>query len=351
MNIDFPNVKQVARKAFPVFIFVVLSLATGYIGYLFYLRQIVNSDRPELFGSDARLVAALKKNEHGDSYKFLVLADSNGNFPVEEDLIKPVADEIDFAVILGDAADSDFESHRYLKQTMRRLNLKTPFFYVPGNNDFDAGKTKGYQKRFTAEDFETEYGPLMFSFVYHGDMFIGICSIGNNATDEKSVAFLKSLEAKRRKYRHCFVFMHIPPPLPAFDNTKFTADERYPELFAKLNVDYVFASHYHGYQTTTSQGVNYIVTGGGGARLDNKKLPQFYHSIEFFVGPESISQRFVYSPEDVDFPDWLEVRSVLHVIPFFLTYRWFAFSVVGLICAAWVVLAYFTLAKRKSGDE
>ena len=326
--------------------FLALLVFSFYACYLFYLERVVDSTRPPLFGSDSQVVDALKKNEKGDSYKFLVLGDSRGEFPVEEELIRAVSKEIDFAVMLGDASDATASSHKYLRATMRRLNFNKPFFYVPGNNDFGKPAKRRYLKPFTKDDFIKTYGPLMFSFSYHGDLFIAICSVGVPDLENASVDFLKSFIPKRSKYRHCFVFMHIPASIPAFDNKKFTADDRYVTLFEKLKADYVFASHFHGYQATTYHGVNYIVTGGAGADLDGKRETQFYHAIEFMVTPDSISDRFVYSPDDVDLPDWLEIRSVLHVIPFFHAYSYIWYGI--LLIIGWVFFIYAIFRFKKS---
>ena len=343
--------KIISLRAIWIYLTTVCIISSAYIAYLFYLNKFVDSTKPPLFGSGQYLTDSLKKNEHGDSYKFLILGDSRGNYPVEEDLIKPVAKEIDFAIIIGDASDNTHSSHKYLRQTMRKLDLKVPFFYVPGNNDFGTEKRQKYLNIFNVDDFKKEYGPLNFSFSYHNDLFIAVCSVGNKKYTKESLRFLQNFEKKRSHYRHCFVFMHIPPPLPVSDNSQFYADSQFVKLFEKLKVDYVFASHYHGYQETLFNGVDYIITGGAGAELDIKTVRQFYHSIEFNIAPDSISRRFIYSPEDVDFPDWLEVRSRLHVIPFLINHLFFMYAILFSLAALWALLTFYLFRTRNATQK
>lgn len=286
---------------------------------------------------------ALKENEKGDEYLFLVLGDARGNFAVEKELIKQVSKKINFAVVLGDAADSNTASHKYLRETMQCLNLNFPFFYVPGNNDFkNESPKRNYLENFTAKDFENHYGPLFFSFTYHNDLFLSICSVGDKGLEDASINFLKSFENKRKNYRHCFVFMHIAPSVPIFDAEKIFATNKFITLFEKLNVTYVLAGHFHGYQSTNYHGINYIITGGGGSPLDSGDFRQFYHAIEFKVGKKAVSQRFVYAPGNIDFSDWLKIRTVLHVIPFcqkniFLVYSITILTILSCLFLGWKI--------------
>lgn len=340
-------------RTLKLLIFAALTLFLIYAGYIFYMAYYIKTDTPSFFGSRQHLIDVLKEKEKGNEYTFLVLGDARGNFAVEKDLIRPVKNKIDFAVILGDAADSNVSSHKYLRETMSRLDMKVPFFYVPGNNDFKEGQPKrNYLEPFSAEDFKTHYGPLLFSFTYHNDLFISVCSAGNKQLEQESIDYLKKFVPERKNYRNCFVLMHIPPPVPGFETEKFFATDKFIPLFEELKVNFVLAGHFHGYQSTLYRGVHYVITGGGGSPLDSDHSKQFYHAIELKVGNDAITRRFIYAPENLDFPDWLEIRTVLHVIPFMQKNRFIVYPISVFLFIAWLFFGWklfnqFTGCKKK----
>ena len=329
--------KMFSKRALWIYLLIICVMMTAYIIYTIKLSFLSNNTKPELFGSNQNIIKNLKENEKGDSYKFLVIGDSRENYPIAKQLINPVAKEINFAMLLGDACGSTRESHNYLHITLQELNLKVPFFYAPGNKDF-AINNDSNQNIFTESDFIKEYGALNFSFTYHNDLFIVICSVGRNKYTQESLKFLKTFQKIRSHYRHCFIFMHMPPNLPVNDSSKFIADNKYIPLFEKLKANYVFASHYHGYQETYFNGVNYIITGGGGASLDKKTIRQFYHSIEFTISPQSISRRIIYSNGNIAFSDWLEEITIKTIIPFFHNNKLLMYTILCTLSILWILL-------------
>lgn len=90
--------KMILPQAVCIYMAVICTIFSAYVACLFALDKLVDSSKPPLFGSDQRLLDSLTRSEHGDSYKFLVLGDSRGNYPVEETLINPVAKEIEFDI-------------------------------------------------------------------------------------------------------------------------------------------------------------------------------------------------------------------------------------------------------------
>jgi MYXO-CTERM domain-containing protein len=67
--------------------------------------------------------------------------------------------------------------------------------------------------------------------------------------------------------RHVWAFLHHSPYSSGSHGSSTSVRSRLSPLFEQYGVDMVFAGHDHHYERTTVNGVEYIVTGGGGAPL------------------------------------------------------------------------------------
>jgi hypothetical protein len=283
----------------------------------------------------------------------LALGDSKNNFAVLDDLLRKVDGKVDFAVFLGDATGANAAGQAYFREEMRKLDLAFPVFYVPGNNDFRPEAKNAFQGAFTLDDFERTYGPPLFSFEHGGDLFIGICSVGNAELDSRSLEFLKSLEGIRKRSDRCFVFEHIPPKgVPGYDSGEFQADPRFAEEFERLGVDYVFASHFHGFQEVESGGVEYIVTGGAGAPFDDPDgTGQAFHAVEFTVSPDFVKRRLVFASSGASWPvEMFESLLAREALPFLRFHQSLLWILGGVCAASWVAAARLARSWRRRPD-
>jgi Calcineurin-like phosphoesterase len=282
--------------------------------YVLYMHQKTKLPTPPLFGNFQRVRDVLKNAPLKEKFSFAVAGDRQGTgiYPrIVEELRKS---PVDFSVILGDAFTGSLEDHQFFRaQLADEYALPFPTLYIIGNHEV---------KNMSISSFEELYGPTIFSFEYQNCFFIGLRIIGDPLTDEESIDFLKSLlEKEVNTYRKTFVFLHIPPPVPSFDNRKFTAPKELISLFHRLNVDYVFAGHYHGYARTRYGDTTYLVSGGAGAKLDDDIIPQFYHAVVIEVGQDHIAERIIQIPEQLDIKNKLKKYAIAEAYPWFRQYK------------------------------
>lgn len=282
--------------------------------YVLRMQQKTKLPTPPLWGNFQGVRDVLTNAPRKDKFSFAVAGDRQGTgiYPriVEELRKRPV----DFFVMLGDAFTGSPEDHQFFRaQLADEYALPFPAFYIIGNHEVE---------NMSISRFEELYGPTIFSFEYQNCLFIGLRSIGESLTDRASLDFLKSLLEKALKnYRKIFVFLHIPPPVPTFDNRKFTAPEELISIFRRLNVDYVFAGHYHGYARTRYGDTTYIVSGGAGAQLDDDIIPQFYHAVVIEVGQDHVAERIIQIPEQYDIKNKLKKFAIAEAYPWFRQYK------------------------------
>ena len=309
--------------------------------YVLRMHEKTKGPTPPLWGNFQRVRDILTNAPRKEKFSFAVAGDRQGVgiYPriVEELRKRPV----DFIVMLGDAFTGSSEDHQYFRaQLADEFALPFPGLHIIGNHEV---------KNMSISRFEELYGPTIFSFEYQDCLFIGLRSIGDSLSDRGSLDFLKSLlEKESKNYRKTFVFLHIPPPVPFCDNQKFTAPEEFISLFDRLNVDYVFAGHYHGYGRTHYGDTTYIISGGAGAHLDDDKIPQFYHAVVIEVGPDHVSERIIQIPEQLDIPNKLKKFAIAEAYPWFRQYRPVVYIINILLFVILLISILYLLIKKKA---
>jgi hypothetical protein len=170
---------------------------------------------------------------------------------------------------------------------------------------------------FPIRRFEEAYGPSIFSFEYRQCLFIVLRTLNEPFTNEESLNFLERFRnADLGKYRHTFVFLHIPPQVsPMFVARTYSESEQLVKLFDELGIEYVFAGDFHGYAQTELHKTTYIVTGGGGAHLNEEKGKQFHHALVIRVTPDSFDKRIIVVPRVNDMEDRLEKLAISEIWP------------------------------------
>jgi hypothetical protein len=166
---------------------------------------------------------------------------------------------------------------------------------VPGNHDVSEGG-------FTLQRFEQVYGPSMFTFEYGRCLFIVLRVLEAPASNTDSIAFLKRLSPDAlARYRHRFVLMHIPPVISRdIQSRRLKESGELMGLFQELGIDYVFTGDYHGYARVTRGRTSYLVTGGGGARLDGGRGRQFHHAVMLHVGRDFVAEKIIPVDRHID---------------------------------------------------
>jgi hypothetical protein len=257
-----------------------------------YTLIVVNAEGdlalPPNFGNFERVRALLADDGKNEEFSFAVVGDTRQGTETFEQICEKLKDEpLSFMVLLGDCVRSGKAGyHRFLKcEWAKEPAMSFPVFYVVGNHDVD-------REEFPISEFEKIYGPTNFCFDYSGCLFIVLRILPNPYATVESLEFLETvLSVRRDDYDKVFVFMHVPPRVPDFSARKFKYQKQFVSLIDRYHVDYVITGDYHGYARVKSRDTVYLITGGGGANLEDRKFGKFHHAIVIKVGADSISER------------------------------------------------------------
>ncbi|MFP4058390.1 MAG: metallophosphoesterase family protein [Candidatus Brocadiia bacterium] len=147
-------------------------------------------------------------------------------------------------------------------------------------------------------------GTTYYSFDHRGLHFVALDSaLRVTAKDPQTEWLRKDLEAAEGK--RIFVLLCRPIYTVAGKPHHRRAEMFWSPLFARHGVTAVFSGEHHIYYRTEAKGVTYVVTGGGGAPLDEVRdrrglldgdvAGAFYHCIEVVAGEERVRARVVDS--------------------------------------------------------
>jgi hypothetical protein len=269
---------------------------------------------PALFGNFPGVRGVLEKAPRKDHFSFAVIGDTVGLGTFEKISEQLRKLPLDFAVLLGDCAYKGTKfHHRYFRaECAEEYALPYPVFYVVGNHEVSVN-------HFPVSRFEETYGPSIFSFTYQDCLFVVLRTLDPPFNNADSIKFLKQLKDQNpEKYRRRFVFMHIPPPISdSFVARHYSEWKELVALFKELAIDTVFSGDFHGYARVQYDGVNYVVTGGGGSPLDDDKtnIKQFHHAVIVTVHPDHIAEQILYVPGHFELEDYLEKAALANVYP------------------------------------
>jgi len=340
------------RKGVQLLVFFMLVLVLLFEVYtLIVFHTEGNLPLPPMFGNFERVRALLVDDEQREEFSFAVVGDTRRGQETFEQISEKLKDEpLSFMVLLGDCVRKGTAGyHRFLRAEWaddEELALSSPVFYVVGNHDVDGEK-------FPISQFEKMYGPTNFSFDYQGRLFVVLRILDKPYSTKESLEFLELLlSARRHDYDKVFVFMHIPPPVSSDLSARiFENAEKLVALFDRFHVDYVIAGDYHGYARVKIRNTVYIVTGGGGSHLKEKKFGRFHHAIVIKVRPNSISERMLHINRKKDIEDRVEELALAEVYPW-MKENWAVAIIlnVGIVGIFFWALRGFLRYRRTSGS-
>lgn len=299
---------------------IILGAALTFQGYAIVVQREGNSPLPPRFGNFPANRAVLEGQNEKDEFTFAVVGDTKSVGTFEQIAENLKMRSLDFAVLLGDCSyNGTEEQHRYFRaECVQEYAMPFPVFYVVGNHDISPDG-------FSISRFEQDYGPSIFSFKYQQCLFIVLRVLDSPFSNKESIEFLRRFRGEPlEKYRHRIVFMHIPPAVSSdFIARSLGESEQIVQLFDELGVDYVFAGDYHGYAKIKLRNTTYIVSGGGGAHLKEKKGRQFHHALVMRVGKDFVTEKFVHVPRINDLEDRIEKLAIVVVWPWMCKHKCF----------------------------
>ncbi len=162
-------------------------------------------------------------------------------------------------VVYPSGRDEDYDPN-YFKPYANLID-HIPFYPALGNHDI---KTEG--GRPFRENFYLPGNEEYYDFSYGNAHFIALYSNRVMAGDDQTRWLERTLKDSTARWK--IVYFHRPPFSSGPHGGEKSVQEIWVPLFEKYGVDLVFSGHDHDYERTHPiNGVVYVVTGGGGARL------------------------------------------------------------------------------------
>jgi predicted phosphodiesterase len=280
---------------------VVVFVLVGGIGYFVY-RQVTweeldlsaLAEYAETEDYDVLIGKVLAEPADPEGFHFVVLGDTRSNLAKARPVVSGAAAEKPvFILSNGDIVRrgrvEEYKSHH---MQLVKMIAPLPFIPTPGNHE------RGPNRDFAT--FRAVYGGERFSFDYGDSRFIGFNNSDWNGVSGDDLAYLET-ELAKDGATHKFVIFHVPPRylenhIHTEEGRGFTWNgKKFRALMAKYKVDDVFMGHIHGFATETMDGVQYTITGGGGANLAEELPPggAVHNYVVIHVSPEGVRREVV----------------------------------------------------------
>lgn len=301
-----------------------IALTASLLAFALLLLINFSASTPICWNLEGNLNQVLRNGNHTD-FSFIVFGDSKRIRSIEifEGILKEIRKKRPlFAIVVGDFVKEGKElQYNWFLRTVEECKLQevnTPLFTVIGNHELTPEGKKAVFQRY--------FGPSYYWFSYGNSLFIALDDADEKINEEQHQWMDRILKEKQSHFEHVFVFAHIPP----FDCRKGKnhclpeeEGKRFMKIMQKWKVDRVFCGNIHSYHRAIRKGVPYIITGGGGAILDEKN--SFFHYIEVEVIGPKIKEKVVKIAGQYSFWDSLEYSFLVSFLSWFYPHPWLAF--------------------------
>lgn len=210
----------------------------------------------------------------GSPFSFVVFGDSRSNHGSHRRVVERVRREVpDFLLSTGDMVDDAGRLNQWqqffdIERDLLRENVMYPSL---GNHDRQGrGRTADNYRRFFSVPENSPDPERYYAFTYGNARFLILDSnVYGFALSDQNAWIERQLQSARldKSIKHIFVSMHHPPFSISLHGGRRELREAWTPLFEKYQVDAVFSGHDHVYSRAKHNGVNYFVSGGGGAPL------------------------------------------------------------------------------------
>jgi len=229
-------------------------------------------------------------------YRFVVMGDSRSNPELWPKIVEHI-DRLDpkpaFVINTGDLVRHGYTDEYLDYYIPPLLQTDIPYFVALGNHDDgDDG---------LAIEYQVLFGPnsLNFYFDYGRRRFILIDNVTDVLPYDDTLAWLKRVLEETPPERPIIVAAHRPVATVekwAYHSWDEESSKIFADLMTEHEVQHVFFGHIHAYSTARHQGVDYTITGGGGAPLHDRYGPSgnVHHYVICDVQPDgTIEQQVV----------------------------------------------------------
>jgi 3',5'-cyclic AMP phosphodiesterase CpdA len=214
----------------------------------------------------------------GTPFSFVVFGDSRSNASAHARVVERVRQEVpDFLLGTGDIVNEGASEQDWAKlfEIEGKLLSETVLFPSLGNHDRQGrGRTASNYRKFFSLPENSPDPERYYAFTYSSARILVLDSNTYSfALTDQTAWIEQQLQAARldKEIRHVFVTMHHPPFSISLHGGQSELREAWTPLFEKYQVDAVFSGHDHVYSRAKKNGVNYFVSGGGGAPLYGRK--------------------------------------------------------------------------------
>lgn len=199
--------------------------------------------------------------------QIVVYGDSRSNENIHKEIVSKITNQKPIAVFnTGDLvflsqSKNDWESFVNVTADLRS---KVPYYPVLGNHE---KKSSNFNEIFKLQNCKWYFVDIQ------NIKFIVLNS--NESLEQSSQQYQwleKQLDVSQQTNDYTIVLLHHPP----FSSGNHAEDPMKIQniivpLFEKYRVDAVFSGHNHMYERLNANGINYFITGGGGAPLHKSK--------------------------------------------------------------------------------
>jgi 3',5'-cyclic AMP phosphodiesterase CpdA len=210
----------------------------------------------------------------GATIRIGVYGDVRGGHSTHKKLVdRMLAEPLDLVAVTGDMVlhgTDEADWQRFFAITQPLLG-SLPYYPAIGNHDLG---WEGADGRDASQIFALPAGPHdrpPNAFWYSYDLAdVHLVFLDSNAYELRAQeAWLEAdlAAARARKVRAILAFTHDGPYSRGYHRGNLDARTRYAPILVRHGVDMLFSGHDHLYQRGSQDGLDYIVTGGGGASL------------------------------------------------------------------------------------
>jgi len=223
-----------------------------------------------------------------DSYTFLAYGDTRSDATTHTAIVAEIVSlHPEFVLQSGDLVDHGKSASEWAEfDSIESPIKKAHIAYYPARGNHDLG---GYYLSHVTEKYDSGNG-YYYAFTRHNARFMIVDSFEEYDPTSAQYHWLEGELAKAQKAaQNTFVMFHESPFSVGPHGSTPEAQQYLHPLFAKYKVSLVICGHDHLYYRTKRDGVNYIVTGGGGAPLyeaDNANIAipgDIYKSVHHVV--------------------------------------------------------------------
>ncbi|MEO8698913.1 MAG: metallophosphoesterase [Kofleriaceae bacterium] len=230
-----------------------------------------------------------------DKIRFIALGDTGTGGAAQKAIANWIsAQPFDLMLFLGDIAYDEgtpTQLQRNFFAIYRDFLRFVPAFPTIGNHERRTRSGRPYFEAFVLPEPERYY-----SFDWGSVHFV---AIDTTQRDSKQLTWLDE-DLTRNKLPWVIVFGHHPMYTNSLRGPQLWIRRAFSKILTDHKVDLVLTGHEHQYERFRVNGVNYVVSGGGGGQLtrfygESRALKQFtvHHFLAFEVGAETLEMRVI----------------------------------------------------------